>query len=124
MSKIILVVDDLGIMILSLKNNFEIFGFKVIIVNDGVVVLVCLGQMFKLDFIIIDINMFNMGGIEFIGKVCVLLGFCFMFILVFSIESQQVKCDEVCSVGVSGWMVKLVLGVELFKIVKQVLLGV
>ena len=123
MSKTILVVDDSGTMILSLKNNLEISGFKVITANDGAAALARLGQTPKPDLIITDINMPNMGGIEFIGKARALPGFRFTPILVLSTESQQAKRDEARSAGASGWMVKPVPGAELLKIVKQVLPG-
>nr|WP_083859878.1 response regulator [Herbaspirillum sp. B39] len=123
MSKTILVVDDSGTMILSLKNNLEISGFKVITANDGAAALARLGQAPKPDLIITDINMPNMGGIEFIGKARALRGFRFTPILVLSTESQQAKRDEARSAGASGWMVKPVPGAELLKIVKQVLPG-
>lgn len=123
MSKTILVVDDSGTMVLSLKNNLEIAGYKVATANDGVAALERLAQGPKPDLIITDINMPQMGGIEFIGKARALAGYRFTPILVLSTESQAARRDEARRLGASGWMVKPVAGADLLKIVKQVLPG-
>jgi two-component system chemotaxis response regulator CheY len=123
MSKTILVVDDSGTMVLSLKNNLEIAGFAVITASDGLKGLERLKAGPKPDLIITDINMPNMGGIEFIGKARATPGFRFTPILVLSTESQQARRDEAKKAGATGWMVKPVGGADLLKVVKQVLPG-
>jgi two-component system chemotaxis response regulator CheY len=123
MSKTILVVDDSGTMVLSLKNNLEIAGFSVVTAGDGMKGLERLLSGPKPDLIITDINMPNMGGIEFIGKARVLPGFRFTPILVLTTESQQARRDEAKKAGATGWMVKPVGGADLLKVVRQVLPG-
>lgn len=123
MAKTILVVDDSGTMVLSLKNNLEIAGFAVQTASDGLKGLERLKAGPKPDLIITDINMPNMGGIEFIGKARVTPGFRFTPILVLTTETQQARRDEAKKAGATGWMVKPVAGAELLKIVKQVLPG-
>lgn len=123
MAKTILVVDDSGTMVLSLKNNLEIAGFAVQTASDGVKGLERLKAGPKPDLIITDINMPNMGGIEFIGKARTTPGFRFTPILVLTTESQQARRDEAKKAGATGWMVKPVAGADLLKIVKQVLPG-
>lgn len=123
MAKTIMVVDDSTTMLMSLKNSLEIAGFSVITATDGVLALGKLSTGPKPDLIITDINMPNMGGIEFIGKARAVPGFRFIPILVLSTESMQAKRDEAKKLGATGWLVKPVGGADLIKIIKQVLPG-
>jgi two-component system chemotaxis response regulator CheY len=123
MAKTVLVVDDSGTMVLSLKNNLEIAGLNVLTASDGLKGLAQLKTGPKPDLIITDINMPNMGGIEFIGKARATPGFRFTPILVLTTESQQARRDEAKKLGATGWMVKPISGADLIKIVKQVLPG-
>ena len=123
MAKTILVVDDSATMLMSLKNSLEIGGFSVITATDGVLALKKLQSGPKPDLIITDINMPNMGGIEFIGNARKLPGFRFIPILALTTESQQAKRDEAKKLGATGWLVKPVGGTDLIKIIKQVLPG-
>lgn len=66
MTKTIMIVDDSATMIMSLRNNLEIAGFKVESAQDGSQALARLKAGVKPDLIITDINMPNMGGLEFI----------------------------------------------------------
>ena len=123
MAKTILIVDDSTTMLMSLRNSLEIAGFSVLSASDGQVALDTLKGGAKPDLIITDINMPNMGGIEFMGKARALGGFRFTPILVLTTESQQVKRDEAKKLGATGWLVKPVSGTDLTKIIKQVLPG-
>ncbi|MDY7574816.1 MAG: two-component system chemotaxis response regulator CheY [Bradyrhizobium sp.] len=123
MAKTILVVDDSATMLMSLKNSLEISGFTVITAADGVIALDKLQKGGKPDLIITDINMPNMGGIEFIGKARALPGYRFIPILALTTESQQARRDEAKKLGATGWLVKPVGGTDLIKIIKQVLPG-
>jgi two-component system chemotaxis response regulator CheY len=123
MSKTILVVDDSGTMVLSLKNNLEIAGFSVVTASDGVKGLERLQAGPKPDLVITDINMPNMGGIEFIGRARATPGFRFTPILVLTTESQQARRDDAKRAGATGWMVKPVGGADLLKVIRQVLPG-
>ena len=123
MAKTILVVDDSSTMLMSLKNTLEVSGFSVLTASDGAVALVKLQGGAKPDLIITDINMPNMGGIEFIGKARGLAGFKFIPILALTTESQQSKREEAKKLGATGWLLKPVSGADLNKIIKQVLPG-
>lgn len=124
MAKTIMIVDDSVTMLMSLKNSLEIIGFNVLAAADGLIALDQLKTGKKPDLIITDINMPNMGGIEFIGKARSLPGFRFIPILALTTESQQAKRDEAKKLGATGWLVKPVSGADLTKIIKQVLPGV
>jgi two-component system chemotaxis response regulator CheY len=123
MSKTIMIVDDSSTMLMSLRNSLEIGGFKVLEAADGAIALKTLQGGAKPDLIITDINMPNMGGIEFIAKARTLGGFRFIPILALTTESQQGKRDEAKKLGATGWLLKPVSGADLNKIIKQVLPG-
>ena len=123
MANTIMVVDDSTTIRMSLKNSLEIAGMAVITASDGAIGLEKLKTGPKPDLIITDINMPNMGGIEFIGKARAVPGFRFIPILVLSTESMQAKRDEAKKLGATGWLVKPVGGADLIKIIKQVLPG-
>jgi two-component system chemotaxis response regulator CheY len=123
MAKTIMIVDDSSTMLMSLRNSLEIAGYKVLEANDGSVALKTLQDGAKPDLIITDINMPNMGGIEFIGKARALPGLRFIPILALTTESQQGKRDEAKKLGATGWLLKPVSGTDLNKIIKQVLPG-
>ena len=123
MSKQILIVDDSATMVMSVKNNLEIAGFKVQSAADGVKALDVLKAGFKPDLIITDVNMPNMGGMELIKHVRAMPGFRFTPILTLTTESQAEKRAEGKKLGATGWLVKPVGGADLLKIIKQVLPG-
>ena len=118
-----MIVDDSSTMLMSLRNSLEIAGFKVLEACDGSVALKTLQGGAKPDLIITDINMPNMGGIEFIGKARAVPGLRFIPILALTTESQQSTRDEAKKLGATGWLLKPVSGTDLNKIIKQVLPG-
>lgn len=123
MAKMIMIVDDSQTMIMSLRATLEMNGFKVESANDGLQALNKLKSGVKPDLIITDINMPNMGGIEFIRNARALAGLRFTPILALTTESQQAKRDEAKRAGATGWLVKPVAGPDLVKVIKQVLPG-
>lgn len=123
MAKTIMVIDDSATMRLSLKSALELNGFKVECAGDGVLALNQLKVGAKPDLIITDINMPNMGGLEFIKKLRALPGFRFVPVLALTTESKQEKRDEAKKNGATGWLVKPVTGPDLVKVIKQVLPG-
>jgi len=123
MAKTIMIVDDSSTMLMSLTNTLEIAGFTVIAASDGALALAQLQGGAKPDLIITDINMPNMGGLEFIGKARQLGGLRFIPILALTTESQQDKRDAAKKLGATGWLLKPVSGADLKQIIKQVLPG-
>lgn len=123
MPKSILIVDDSATMLISVRNNLEIAGFKVDSAEDGVKALDKLKGGLKPDLIITDINMPNMGGLDLIRNIRGLPQFRFTPILTLTTESQAAKREEGKKAGATGWLVKPVGGADLLKIIKQVLPG-
>jgi two-component system chemotaxis response regulator CheY len=118
-----MVVDDSATMRLSLKSGLELSGFKVECAGDGVLALNLLKTGIKPDLIITDINMPNMGGLEFIKNLRALPGFRFIPVLALTTESAREKRDEAKKFGATGWLIKPITGPELVKVIKQVLPG-
>jgi two-component system chemotaxis response regulator CheY len=123
MAKKILIVDDSPTMTMSVKSSLQMNGFEVKTAADGVQALTLLKGGLKPDLIITDINMPNMGGLELIKNVKALPGFRFVPILTLTTESDAGKRDEGKRLGATGWLVKPISGVDLLKVIKQVLPG-
>ncbi len=123
MAKTIMVVDDSPTMRLSLKLCLELGGFNVECAGDGVTALKLLTAGVKPDLIISDVNMPNMGGMEFIRNLRTVPGFRFTPVLMLTTESLQEKRDEAKKYGATGWLVKPVTGPDMIKVIKRVLPG-
>jgi two-component system chemotaxis response regulator CheY len=123
MAKTILIVDDSPTMTMSVKSSLEMNGFLVQTASDGVQAMTKLKGGLKPDLIITDINMPNMGGLELIKNVKALPGYRFIPILTLTTESDSAKRDEGKKLGATGWLVKPVSGVDLVKVIKQVVPG-
>jgi len=123
MAKKILIVDDSPTMTMSVKSSLQMNGFEVKTAADGVQALILLKGGLKPDLVITDINMPNMGGMELIKQIKALPGFRFVPILTLTTESDASKRDEGKRLGATGWLVKPISGVDLLKVIKQVLPG-
>lgn len=121
MAKTIFVVDDSTVMLMSVKQNLELAGFKVETAKDGVEAFNRIKGGLKPDLIITDINMPNMNGLDLIKNARSVLRF--TPILALTTESQTAKRDEAKKLGATGWLVKPVSSADLIKIVKQVVPG-
>ena len=123
MPRMVLIVDDSPTIVMSVKSNLEIAGFTVETAADGVKALVKIKGGLKPDLIITDINMPNMDGMELIKNLRAIPACRFTPILTLTTESQAEKRAEGKKAGATGWLVKPVGGVELLKVIKQVLPG-
>ena len=121
MSKTILIVDDSPTMIMSLRATLEMNGFTVESASDGSRALAVLQGGVRPHLIITDINMPNMGGLEFIRAARALPSCRFIPILTLTTESDQAKRDESRSLGATGWLVKPLSGPDLLGVIRQVL---
>jgi two-component system chemotaxis response regulator CheY len=123
MAKSIFLVDDSATMLMSVRANLEIAGFKVDTAEDGVKALTKLKSGIKPDLIITDINMPNMGGLELIKNLRTLPSFRFTPILTLTTESEGSIRSEGKKLGATGWLVKPMGGPDLLKVIRQVLPG-
>ena len=120
MAKTVLIVDDSATVILSVKSTLEMSGYKVETASDGLKALDKLKDGLKPDIIITDVNMPNMGGLEFIKNVKAQTSFRFSPILTLTTEGAVAKRDEAKRLGATGWLVKPLSGNDLLKVLKQV----
>jgi two-component system chemotaxis response regulator CheY len=123
MPKTILLADDSVTMLMSVKTNLEMNGFKVETAADGLLAYNKIKGGLKPDLIITDVNMPNMGGLELIKNIKALPAFRFVPILTLTTESESVRREEAKKLGATGWLVKPVSGPDLIKIVRQLLPG-
>lgn len=121
--KSVFIIDDSPTVLLSLKTNLEMNGFKVETASDGQDALSKLNSGVNPDLIITDLNMPKMDGFEFIKNVRQKKEFRFKPILVLTTESQLQKRQEAKRLGATGWLVKPVSGSDLIKVIKKVLPG-
>ncbi len=121
--KSVFIIDDSPTVLLSLKTNLEMNGFKVETASDGQDALNKLNSGVNPDLIITDLNMPKMDGFEFIKNVRQKKEFRFKPILVLTTESQLQKRQEAKRLGATGWLVKPVSGSDLIKVIKKVLPG-
>ena len=123
MGKRIMVVDDSATMMMSVKETLEMNGFEIETAGDGLEALGKLKGGYKPDLIITDVNMPNMGGLEFIKNARILPGLNFTPILTLTTESEASMREEAKQLGATGWLVKPVAGPALINVIKQVLPG-
>lgn len=121
MSKTILIVDDSPTMIMSLRSTLEMNGFQVEAASDGARALDALQAGLRPSLIITDINMPNMGGLEFIRHARGLPACRFTPILTLTTESDPAKREESRKLGATGWLVKPLSGADLLGVIRQVL---
>ncbi|MCH7629416.1 MULTISPECIES: response regulator [Novosphingobium] len=121
MPKTILIVDDSPTMIMSVRATLEMNGYRVEAASDGARALAALNGGLRPDLIITDINMPNMGGLDFIRNARSLAGCRFTPILTLTTESERAKRDESRRLGATGWLVKPISGPDLLGVIRQVL---
>jgi len=121
MTKTILIVDDSPTMIMSVRATLEMNGYRVETATDGARAMSVLHAGLRPDLIITDINMPNMGGLDFIRHARATPTCRFTPILTLTTESEQAKRDESRRLGATGWLVKPVSGPDLLGVIRQVL---
>lgn len=124
MSKTILIVDDSPTMIMSVRATLEMNGYRVEAASDGTHAMDALRQGLRPDLIITDINMPNMGGLDFIRQARTVASCRFTPILTLTTESERSKRDESRRLGATGWLVKPISGPDLLGVIRQVMPGV
>ena len=121
MRKTILIVDDSPTMIMSVRATLEMDGYAVESASDGSRAMSALNSGLRPDLIITDINMPNMGGLEFIRNARGVSSCRFTPILTLTTESERAKRDESRRLGATGWLVKPISGPDLLGVIRQIL---
>lgn len=119
----IMVVDDSKTVRMSMEYLLKNNGYEVFTADDGVDGLKKLNERVasgkKPDLIITDVNMPNMGGLDFIKKVKESLSTKFIPILILTTESQEAMKMEGKKAGAAGWIVKPYQPEQLIGVVKR-----
>jgi two-component system, chemotaxis family, chemotaxis protein CheY len=123
LAKKIMIVDDSPTILEALDMTLSRGGLNVSKAAGGEGALGILGDGFKPDMIITDLNMSGMNGIQFVRKVRTLQGFQFVPVLMLTTESEQSKRDEAKAAGATGWMVKPFKPETVLQVVKQLVPG-
>lgn len=119
----IMVVDDSRTIRMSMEYLLKGEGYEVVSAEDGVDGLQKLKEQItahrKPDLIITDINMPNMGGLEFIRKLKGEISTKFIPVLILTTESQESMKMEGKQAGAAGWIVKPYRPEQLLAVVKR-----
>ena len=108
MSKKVLVVEDsalihklVRLIIKSYSEDVEVY-----VANDGLEGLVMLNQHPDTDLVLLDVNMPNMSGLEFLSKVRSEGAFDNVKVVLQSTEDRQADIERGLDAGASGYLTK------------------
>ena len=104
--KKVLVVDDSPTIRQQATFILNKEGYEVIEAKDGEEGLETIKQNTDLAFVISDINMPNMNGLEMLGKMREIEAYNHIPIFMLTTESDPAKIGIAKSKGANGWMVK------------------
>ena len=105
MSRNILIVDDSKAVREVLKSTLVEAGYNVCDADDGQEALDLVSDR-DYDLLLTDLNMPEMGGLDFISEVRKIPGRRFLPIVVFSSEDKQERFVECLKAGASGYLKK------------------
>lgn len=100
-----LIVDDSESMRMVLRMTLQDAGFEVIEATNGQEALACANKQ-KFDFVITDINMPVMDGVELIKALRELQDYRFTPILTLTNVNTDWKKQEIRQAGATGWIQK------------------
>jgi two-component system chemotaxis response regulator CheY len=106
MAKTILIVDDSSSLRTVVRMSLSRAGYDVLEAGDGVQALAALEQAPKVHLIVSDVNMPNMDGIAFVGKVKQHPRHKFVPVVMLTTEGQDAKKQEGRAAGAKAWIVK------------------
>lgn len=106
MSKTILIVDDSVSLRTVVRMALERSGYAVLEAGDGRQGLAQLEKAGKVNLIVSDVNMPNMGGIEFVAEVKKHPRHRFVPVIMLTTENQRDKMEQGRAAGAKAWIVK------------------
>ncbi len=119
----VMVVDDSKTVRMSMEYLLKSNGYQVVSAQDGVEGLKVVNEQVKMgkkpDLIITDVNMPNMGGLEFLAQLKQSMSTKFISVLILTTESQESTKNEGRKLGAAGWIVKPYKPEELIGVVKR-----
>jgi two-component system chemotaxis response regulator CheY len=105
MAKTVLVIDDSRTTRQFVKDTLVAAGYAVIEAEDGLAALTKL-KTEKVHLMVCDVNMPNMDGLTFVGKVKDLPAHRFTPIVMLTTEASGEMVEKGKAAGAKGWMVK------------------
>lgn len=105
MARNIITVDDSSTIRRMVSFTFKGAGHQVFEAEDGVAGLAVLKSQ-PIDLIITDVNMPNMGGLEFTRQARTLPQYTATPIILLTTENDPAKKAEGKAAGATGWIVK------------------
>lgn len=106
MAKTILIVDDSLSLRTVVKIALERAGYTVIEAGDGKQALAQLDKAGKVNLIISDVNMPNMGGIELLSHIKQHARHKFVPVIMLTTENQNEKKEQGRLGGAKAWICK------------------
>jgi two-component system chemotaxis response regulator CheY len=102
----ILVADDLAAMRISIRNMLQLLGFtNIVLVEDGVDALEKLREG-NFDFVIADINMPKMTGLELLEQIKADVSLKDIPVLFITAESEKENIIQAIQTGVNNYILK------------------
>jgi two-component system chemotaxis response regulator CheY len=105
MAKTVLVIDDSRTTRQFVRDTLTAAGYAVIEAEDGLAALAKL-KTEKVHLMVCDVNMPNMDGLTFVGKVKDLPAHRFTPIVMLTTEASGDMVEKGKAAGAKGWMVK------------------
>lgn len=106
MAKTIFLVDDSAVMLMSVKQNLELAGFKVETAKDGLEAFNRIKGGLKPDLIITDINMPNMNGFQLLAEIKGDDKLKHLPVLMVTAEARKEDIVAAAQGGAAGYIVK------------------
>src|SRR5271169_3373817 len=101
-----LIVDDSKAMRMILKRSLELLGFRAEEADNGFSALSALDQMFRPDLILVDWNMPEMNGLDFVRRIRSKPEYGPTCLLVVTSESQSERISQILKAGANGFLIK------------------
>jgi two-component system chemotaxis response regulator CheY len=113
----ILVVDDSKLI--HKMFNVMLRQYDVIHAHDGQEGLRCLGESSEVDLILLDINMPNMNGLEFLDKVKADQAFQEIPVVIISTEGKEEDTERAMTAGAAAYIKKPFDHKQLLDVIKE-----
>ncbi len=101
-----LVVDDSMMVRMQVKRALQGANFEIVEANDGVDALEKITAHQDVDFVVLDVNMPRMSGIEFLEALRHELPEVTPAIVMLTTEGQPELVQRARALGVKGWIIK------------------
>ena len=115
--KKILVIDDSKLI--HKMFNVMLRQYDVIHAHDGQEGLHCLGETTDIDLILLDVNMPNMNGLEFLGKVKADAALQEIPVVIVSTEGKEEDTERAMTAGASSYIKKPFDHKQLLDVIKE-----